>query len=1034
MQVLGDRLPPLLLNKLKKLALSHKYRISWEVFENQLKKLNLSQCRQELVTCLQNNTEVQKQQVKLFHIHKNDEPLKCTEPTLENTTTMVFRFLKHIYERNILASVVKYIILTPLLRFLENPELVPEKKGIFFMMHQRLKELVFECVLTAFNGSNYDNYLIINSLIIIQSLRKEKIYIFKKGTSISSVLLINKINFGQRPHRPKKTGVWPMRLYIKDVRNLVSATMSLDKLAQRFNLPLSKLVFPYERAVSVTVLKSTTSLHPENDLFWRDSFFQKTPSIEARREAQNIFTTHSFKDLYEYSCYYLVQDCMLLHSIVLTLFNSFNPCNIFIRRNYSQSSLAYQTLQIVEPSRQIKNLLAPLDIRNTFYNHFIKQGVTGGLCTSFVHGNINNSTIINEHFKFIQPFTVDPQAWPSFSSVDPFDQNPSGIRTVDIRSLYPSAAVKHLPVGAPYFYSRFTKQDAERLFEQSTTIYKTLNIQTYCQHAQTGTDPSSDQFRLLSKPPPGSSEYYALADYLKKNIPKNVIILRFQSNFTAFGQMIFVKYPVDGYLCFQHPETKQFFIKIIQYHSTFRHGHCASCPQSADNDPLLVQRTESVTQDLNRLADLYKKSVFDVFNIQLNIEVVELFECNYKNHHVPKTMDFGLNYRYTFNASSFLEAIYAKKLTGLLVVKNLNLQKKNPIFGFIIQKIEYGLKNLSPYTAEQVTRCRTSKRVVGVNKAHNFMVISSEYLLWLKNTFGFEKDPEIYHALFFKTAPYLKASLEAKLEIRKNLKELIKNEQDPVQKQNLEVKAELLKLMLNSCYGYTLCNLSGLKFKSFQNRRTLPKAEKSVTCYQFAKNIYLVQTPRVGLTAEFQTLLGHVGAYILFNSKIILLKRLYFLLKYLNPRYAQLAYMDTDSAHFIIKHKTFEENVDDHLRQEFLSLYNKHFETGSKLSGIWVEEGFFTNAEYLAEKCYRLYNNNDNVYLTHMKGLNQHFQQEYHLKNINPKETPYLSYNLFFKSPDFVIFKQHIKKKMFLDFVPNKRYFVSAAASFPLKF
>lgn len=314
------------------------------------------------------------------------------------------------------------------------------------------------------------------------------------------------------------------------------------------------------------------------------------------------------------------------------------------------------------------------------------------------------------------------------------------------------------------------------------------------------------------------------------------------------------------------------------------------------------------------------------------------------------------------------------------------------------------------------------------------MVISSEYLLWLKNTFGFEKDPEIYHALFFKTAPYLKASLEAKLEIRKNLKELIKNEQDPVQKQNLEVKAELLKLMLNSCYGYTLCNLSGLKFKSFQNRRTLPKAEKSVTCYQFAKNIYLVQTPRVGLTAEFQTLLGHVGAYILFNSKIILLKRLYFLLKYLNPRYAQLAYMDTDSAHFIIKHKTFEENVDDHLRQEFLSLYNKHFETGSKLSGIWVEEGFFTNAEYLAEKCYRLYNNNDNVYLTHMKGLNQYFQQEYHLKNINPKETPYLSYNLFFKSPDFVIFKQHINKKMFLDFVPNKRYFVSAAASFPLKF
>jgi hypothetical protein len=215
--------------------------------------------------------------------------------------------------------------------------------------------------------------------------------------------------------------------------------MSLDKLAQRFNLPLSKLVFPYERAVSVTVLKSTTSLHPENELFWRDSFFQKTPSIEARREAQNIFTTHSFKDLYEYSCYYLVQDCMLLHSIVLTLFNSFNPCNIFIRRNYSQSSLAYQTLQIVEPSRQIKNLLAPLDIRNTFYNHFIKQGVTGGLCTSFVHGNINNSTIINEHFKF-KPQIFEFCGWNPYG--DNTNQTPIWIRPASLMKANKNTGLK----------------------------------------------------------------------------------------------------------------------------------------------------------------------------------------------------------------------------------------------------------------------------------------------------------------------------------------------------------------------------------------------------------------------------------------------------------------------------------------------------------------------------------------------------------------------------------------------------------------
>jgi len=80
----------------------------------------------------------------------------------------------------------------------------------------------------------------------------------------------------------------------------------------------------------------------------------------------------------------------------------------------------------------------------------------------------------------------------------------------------------------------------------------------------------------------------------------------------------------------------------------------------------------------------------------------------------------------------------------------------------------------------------------------------------------------------------------------------------------------------------------------------------------------------------FLYFLGHVGCYILFNSKIILLKRLYYLLKFLNPKLAQLLYMDTDSAHFLVKHKSLEENVNPQLRPLFKELFTKHFETGSK--------------------------------------------------------------------------------------------------------
>jgi hypothetical protein len=101
-----------------------------------------------------------------------------------------------------------------------------------------------------------------------------------------------------------------------------------------------------------------------------------------------------------------------------------------------------------------------------------------------------------------------------------------------------------------------------------------------------------------------------------------------------------------------------------------------------------------------------------------------------------------------------------------------------------------------------------TKRVISLHKSKSFMVISTEYFNWLNNTFGFENIPNIYHALFFKQDHYLKDSIEYKLQLRQNLKKQIKTESNLQTKQNLEIRAELIKLMLNSCYGYTLCNLN----------------------------------------------------------------------------------------------------------------------------------------------------------------------------------------------------------------------------------
>ncbi len=153
------------------------------------------------------------------------------------------------------------------------------------------------------------------------------------------------------------------------------------------------------------------------------------------------------------------------------------------------------------------------------------------------------------------------------------------------------------------------------------------------------------------------------------------------------------------------------------------------------------------------------------------------------------------------------------------------------------------------------------------------MVISTDYFIWLHNKFGFEKPPDIYHALLFQQAHYLRQHINFKLEVRNQLKKEIKNEKNLERKQILEIKVELIKLMLNSCYGFTLCNLTSSKFKTFKNLKNRPKMKnqknKIQSCVQLSENVFLAEYKTSQIQNPFETMLGHVGCSILFHSKII---------------------------------------------------------------------------------------------------------------------------------------------------------------------
>lgn len=191
LQIFKKYLPPACYFKLKKYTTANfktvESCISWNYFEAKLKTADLYSCSLELLRLLCSKNEDNEKCVKVFHISTNDKDNGVVEPSLKRTTRMVYHFLTYIYQRNVLASLIKYVLLSPLIRQFEQFDY--GNKGIFYVIKSRLYELLYECVLASFNGSNYDNYLICNSLILIQSRLKHKMKLYKKGAAISTIYL-----------------------------------------------------------------------------------------------------------------------------------------------------------------------------------------------------------------------------------------------------------------------------------------------------------------------------------------------------------------------------------------------------------------------------------------------------------------------------------------------------------------------------------------------------------------------------------------------------------------------------------------------------------------------------------------------------------------------------------------------------------------------------------------------------------------------------------------------------------------------------
>lgn len=112
-----------------------------------------------------------------------------------------------------------------------------------------------------------------------------------------------------------------------------------------------------------------------------------------------------------------------------------------------------------------------------------------------------------------------------------------------------------------------------------------------------------------------------------------------------------------------------------------------------------------------------------------------------------------------------------------------------------------------------------------------------------------------------------------------------------------------------------------------------------------------------------------VGSTILGASKVLLLEAIGFLLRYLDPRMAELLYCDTDSVFLALAEPVLENNVSSELRTEFVEQMSYYVNSSTRLSGYLLLENQAPCIYIFGEKMYTLMGDQNNLIKPRMKGI-----------------------------------------------------------------
>lgn len=379
---------------------------------------------------------------------------------------------------------------------------------------------------------------------------------------------------------------------------------------------------------------------------------------------------------------------------------------------------------------------------------------------------------------------------------------------------------------------------------------------------------------------------------------------------------------------------------------------------------------------------------------------------------------YSRKFTQTYNVGKLLEGIKNGTITGFITIKGGQESASNDandFFGYCVQNYTPKSNEISPLTKNQLMHFKGYKTADEISQFlekhqigltlnsgtfHSEETISTEYLKWLMEARNFTRF-QVTHFLEYKFVEHSRTFLEPLLEERHEAK-MSKD----------AISAECLKLICNGSYGYNALESSNYSSCRLITAKNLKRNQSTISAFLSLDRIQLigiVQTKKKSKQKtssnsllieeaiddneeeeddeedyEYDFLYSVIvsgkekpiknslpkAVSILSNSKKLFLSHIQLLLECLDPRLAELCYIDTDSCIFSLTNSQIEDCLIDEKKEFFISKAILADETSrNSFHGKLKCEGVYEGGHFRTIKIYRLYSKKD-LY-TRCKGVNR---------------------------------------------------------------